>query len=343
MIFKKMRLITLITALFLLMTGFLSETVKAQEQESLVNEMKDLLKSEPFNVGILIQTKANFSLDDDGFNNGRGFGLGATRLRLGGNVDGGFNYVLQMDFRRTSSVVDAAVGYKSSDQFSIKTGIQKPDIGLDLQPNPGKTDFINRARLISAILNTREIGISASGKFDKLDYNIALYNGRGYSFSNDDRFMYLAKIGYNADMNNNSSLYLGANGALNTSQNESVGNTGLTSAEDRLIYGVFADYDSPVWFGAAEILISSFETTGGNDETITGAYVTIGNKVSDKNKILARFDHLSYDLIDSSSNLFVLGWNHQATSVISLQMNALAQFDENDESFGLAAKFQFQF
>lgn len=322
---------------------FLTLSLNAQNQEPLSDQMRDLLKSEPFNVGILLQSTANFSLSDDGFNNGNRFGIGATRLRLGGNVDGGFNYVLQMDFRRGSSVVDASVGFEVSEQFSIKTGLQKPDIGLDLKPNPGRTDFINRARLIGTMLNTREIGISASGQFDVFDYTVSLFNGTGYSFNNDDRFMYLAKAAFNFDVGTNSSLYLGANGALNTTQIESIGNTGLVSSEDRLIYGIFADYNSNNWFGAAEVLITSFETTAGSDETITGAYLTIGNKVTEKDEILARIDHISYDVRDISSNLFILGWNHQATSVISLQVNALAQFEDNNESFGLAGSFQFQF
>ncbi|REL33117.1 hypothetical protein DYD21_12735 [Rhodohalobacter sp. SW132] len=329
--------------LFILVMVLSFGTVQAQDQEPLTNEMQNLLKSEPFNVGLLLQSTANFSLTDDGFNGGRRFGLGATRLRFGGAIDGGFDYVLQMDFRRTSSVVDAAVGYRSSEQFYIKSGLQKPDIGLDLAPNPGRTDFISRARLIGVMLNTREVGVSASGNFDNFDYNIAIFNGTGYSLNNDDRFMYLAKFGYNVDMGNNRSLYWGANGALNTTQGASVGNSGLTSREDRLIYGAFAKYDSESWFGAAELLMTSFDTPGVGDETITGAYVTIGNKVTDRDELLARVDHIGYNEIDSSTQLFILGWNRQVTSLISVQLNALGLTGDGDESFGLAANFQFQF
>lgn len=335
-----------IVSIFILLLIFSGSTAVdsyAQDNEPLTDEMRNLLKSEPFNVGILLQSTANFSLTDDGFNNGRRFGLGATRLRFGGTVDGGVDYVLQMDFRRTSSVVDAAVGYRSSEQFYIKTGLQKPDIGLDLQPNPGNTDFISRARLIGTMLNTREIGVSASGNFDNFDYNVAIFNGTGYNLNNDDRFMYLAKVGYDVDMDNNRSLYLGANGALNTTQNENVtGN--LSSTGDRLIYGAYADYRSDSWFGAAELLMTTFESNQTpDDETITGAYITVGNNITERDQLLARWDHIGFKETDSKSNLFILGWNHQATSVISFQVNALAQFDDGDESFGLAGNFQFQF
>lgn len=326
---------------FLAITGI----SHAQNQEPLYDEISGLLKSEPFNVGVLLQSTANFSFKDDGFNNGRGFGVGATRLRVGGEVDGGFNYNLQMDFRRAPGVINAAVGYRASEQFAIQGGIQKPEIGLGLHPNPGNTDFINRARLIGTMLNTREIGVSVYGELDNFDYNLAVYNGIGLrSFNNPgDRFMYLAKIGYKTEMARGGTLYLGANGSLNTTENERVGNTGFTSRENRLIYGVFADYRSDSWFGAAEFLQTKFDLTANVETTISGMYVTIGNKVTDNSELLARWDRLAFNIADRSSDLFILGWNHQVTSLISLQVNALAEFEDNEESFGLAGNFQFQF
>lgn len=324
---------------------FVTGILHAQNQEPLYDEISGLLKSEPFNVGILLQSTANFSFKDDGFNNGRGFGVGATRLRVGGDVDGGFNYNLQLDFRRAPGVLDAAVGYRASEQFAIRTGIQKPEIGLDLAPNPGDTDFINRARLIGAMLNTREIGVSVYGEFDNFDYNFAVYNGIGLrGFNNPgDRFMYLAKFGYTTVMARGGTLYFGANGMLNTTENERVGNTGLNSRENRLTYGIFADYRSDTWFGAAEFLQTKFDLNANTEITISGIYITIGNKVTDNSEILARWDRLAFNITDRSSDLFILGWNHQVTSLISLQVNALAEFDGNEESFGLAGNFQFQF
>lgn len=337
--YNSVRSIFLFSLLILLTAG----NLQAQEQEPLAGQLENLLKSEPFNVSFLLQSTANFSLQDDNFQGGRGFGLGATRLKFNGNVDGGFNYNLQMDFRRSPSVFDAAIGYRNSAGFGLKAGLQKPDIGLDLQPNPGATDFINRARLVGTMLNTRELGVSASGAFDSFDYTVSVFNGTGRSLGNDDRFMVAVKGAFDVELENDGSLYIGANGALNSTQNERVGNTGFTSDENRLIYGAFAKYDSESWFGAAELLMTSFDGPGVNDETITGAYITLGNKVTDKDELLARWDHIGFDDTDSSSHLYILGWNHQATSVISLQVNALGQFDDGEEFFGLLGSFQFQF
>jgi len=325
---------------------FTSTTLFAQNNEPLADEMRDMLKSDPFNVGILIQSTANYSFKDDGFNNGRGFGLGVARLRLGGDLDNNFSYVFQMEFLRQLSVIDLALGYDFSDQFKVVAGAQKPDIGLDLQPSPGDTDFINRARLIGATLNSREIGISAQGELDKLDYNVAVFNGQGLDTNNDGRFMYLAKLGYTADLDGNQSLYAGGNAFLNTTQNVAVGNTGLVALEDRIAYGLFAEYDSDSWFGGVEFLGTNFDTVIGGvivDETINGFYTTVGNKITERDELLARWEHQTFDVLDRSSDLFTIGWNYQATSLISFQVNALAEFSGGEEAFGLSGNFQFQF
>jgi len=338
------KLILLLTFIFLTVSSGLSQT-----NEPLTDEMTDLLKSDPFNVGILLQSTANYSFSEDGFNNGRNFGLGVGRLSFRGELDNNFNYTFQMEFLRQRPVIDLALGYTFSEQFSVKAGAQKPDIGLDLQPSPGDTDFINRARLIGTMLNSREIGISAEGTVDNFDYTVSVYNGFGLrTLGNDDRFMYLAKVGYNIDLGGNQSLYVGGNGFLNTSQNEPVGNTGLFSMSDRIAYGVFADYDSDVWFGSFELLGTNFDTRltpAGQlvDETITGFYLTGGHKISDQNEVLARWEHQNWDVADRDFDLFTLGWNHQATSVISFQVNLLGEFDDAGESFGLSGNFQFQF
>lgn len=329
------------TAMFFMFTSW---DLRAQAQEPLSDQMTDLLKSEPFNVSFLLQSTAGFSLTEDFPQVEREFGLGATRLKFNGNVDEGFSYNLQLDFRSSPSVLDAAIGYRHSEGFGLEAGLQKPDIGLDLQPNPGATDFINRARLIGIMLNTREAGLSASGVLDSFDYTVSVFNGTGRTLGNDGRFMVAVKGAFSVDLENDGSLYIGANGALNGTEGEQVGNTNLISQGNRHIYGAFLKYDSDNWFGAAEVLVTTFDSIQiPGDETITGVYVTIGNNITEKNQLLARWDHIGFSKIDIKSNLIVLGWNHQATSVVSLQLNALGQIENDEGYFGLLGSFQFQF
>jgi len=325
---------------------FASCQLYAQQPEPFANQLEERFKSETFSLGILLQSLALFSFEDDNFNGGRKFDLGATRLDIRGRVDGNFMYRLQLDFRRTTSVFDAQVGYHFSDNFRLIAGAFKPYLSADLDPHPGNTDFINRARQVGVMMNSREIGVTALGESNGFYYRFGMYNGTGLSRGNDNRFMYTVRLGYDTDLNGGT-LGVGFNGAINQTRMESVGNSGLTSLGDRNLYGAFIRYDGEVVFGTFELLQTRFEAQqfNGNEETITGFYGTIGTRISQKDELLAQWDRIDYDLRDDTSDRFTFGWNHQATRLISFQTNLLIQFDsdEDDASLGIAGNFQFQF
>lgn len=318
----------------------------AQNQEPLSSQLNDLLKNEYFSLGLLLQSEANFSFENDNFNNGRSFTLGATRLNLQGKVDGGFNYRLQLELRRSPSLLDAQIGYTFENGVQVVAGAYKPFTSLDLDPNPGATDFINRARQVGTMMNSREIGITVLGDVGELNYKFGMYNGNGLANNNlgDNRFLYTARFGYSPEALGGE-LEVGLNAAINTSRFETVGNTGFTSVENRLLYGPYVDYRGERWFGAAEFLQTRFERADNNlDETITGVYITVGNRISEKNELLVRWDHLSYDVAPRTSDLIILGWNHQATGLISFKVNVLTRIaPDSDTQMGATGQMQFRF
>lgn len=316
-----------------------------QTNSNTVDDLKDRFKSEELNVGLLLQSVGVLSLDDDNFNGGRQFELGATRLDIKGDLPSNFMYRLQLDFRRSTSILDAQVGYRFSDQFRVVAGAFKPFLSADLDPSPANTDFINRARLVGTMMNSREIGVTALGESEGFNYRFGMYNGNGLQGGNDNRFLYTARLGYTVQLEDEGTVDFGLNGAINTSEGEQVGNTGLTSAGDRLIYGAFVKYNSDTFFGTVEFLQTDFELIGsGLDETVTGFYTTVGNNVTEQSQLLARWDHLSYDLTGTDSNRVVLGWNYQATQLVSFQVNGLLQFNDGiDNQAGLSGNLQFHF
>ncbi|MGM0744905.1 MAG: hypothetical protein ACQETF_06340, partial [Bacteroidota bacterium] len=171
-------------------------------------------------------------------------------------------------------------------------------------------------------------------------------NGNGRQLGNDDNnFLYTARLGYQVNLEDNGTVDFGLNGAVNTSEGESVGNTGLISAGDRTIYGTFVKYDSDTFFGTVEFLQTDFELAGsGLDETITGFYATVGSNISEQSQLLARVDHLSYDELGNDSNRVVLGWNYQTTQLVSFQLNGLLQFNDGvDNQAGISGNLQFHF
>lgn len=317
----------------------------AQEREPIADQLMEMMKNDAFSVSMLLQTEAVLSFQDDNYNGGRAFGLGATRLDFSGRVDNGFNYKLQLDFNRASNLMDARIGYHASDQFRIVTGLTKPALNRDLDPSPANTDFIDRARLVGAMMNPREIGVAVLGDIGNIHYNFGMYNGTGFSRSNDNRFMYTGRLAVGTETDNGS-FHAGFNGAFNQTRNESVGNTGLVSQGDRVLYGAFLEYNSRPVFGTIEFMQTRFDAQnfGGAEETITGFYATLGTNVSDKSQLLVRWDQLDFDLRERTSDLFVFGLNYQATRLISFQANLLAQFDEGEDGkYGLAGVFQFHF
>ena len=324
---------------------YLPLLLAAQNAEPMADRLTDRLKSDVFNVGILLQSNGVFSFQDDDFKGGRLFDTGATRLDVRGRVDGNYLYRFQVDFRRQVSILDAQIGYIASENFRIIAGAYKPYTSRDLDPNPGHTDFMNRARQVRTMMNSREIGVTFTGTPGQFFYAFGMYNGTGLSRSNDNRFMYTARLNYRAELEN-AHMIFGFTGGLNQTRNESVGNTGLISEGNRSLYGPFFEFDSPIFFGTFEFLQTRFNAAnfGGREETINGFYGTLGANTSQRDQILVRWDKLDFDVQDDTSDLFTLGWNHQATRLISFQVNLWAQYDaDEDPKYGAGGRFQFQF
>ena len=70
--------------LLLLIFFFSGSMLFARQNEPMADRIEDLLKHDVFSVGLLLQSEAVFSFNDDNFNGGRAFGLGATRLDFRG-------------------------------------------------------------------------------------------------------------------------------------------------------------------------------------------------------------------------------------------------------------------
>jgi hypothetical protein len=315
------------------------------QEEPMADRLTEMFKSEVFSLGILVQSEAYFSARDDGFNGGRKFGTGPVRIDMRGVVDRQFTYRVQADFTRQPVILDAQVGYLISGSMRVIAGAFKPVLSRDLDPSPGDTDFMNRARQVGAMMNSREIGVTLLGEPGNMNYRIGIYNGTGLTGVNDNRFLYTARAGYATDVDG-TSLEFGLIGAFDQTRGFRVGNTGLNSLGDRKLYGGFAGFDSGRFFGTFEFLQTRFDALqyAGAEETITGFYGTFGGRVNPKSELLIRWDHLSFDLTDSSSELITLGWNYQATRLISFTWNLLMQHNEGgDDQFGVSGQIQFQF
>jgi hypothetical protein len=325
---------------------FLSETTLFAQATTSSEILEEKLKTEEISLNMLAQSLARFSFRDDDFQGGRTFELGSARIGLRGTLDSRFTYRIQTELTNTPSILDLQVGYIFSDEFRIIAGQMKPFFTADLRVDPGLTDMINRVRLVRAMVRTREVGVAAVGESGNMKYRFAVYNGNGRAATNsDNKFLYMFQFGYDHEEDDGDGTWeFAVNAALNSTENETVGNTGQISAGDRLMYGGYVDYDSDTFFGTAEFLQSKFDLAGsGLEQTINGMYVTLGNKVTEKDELLVRWERIALDLNDANTDWFILGWNHYPAEFLQIQVNLTGRFQEGEDQYGASANFQFRF
>ncbi len=335
--------------LFLFILATVPVYAVSDYEEPKADMLREHLKSDAFSLGILIQATGAFSLEDTDFNGGRSWDLGSTRIDFRGTVDRDFTYRVRVYFLSQQQNIDARVGYRFSENFRIIAGAFKPYLSKELDPSPANLDFVNRARLVGAMMNTLEVGFSALGSYENLNYRFGIYNGSGVSgiaAQNDNRFLYTSRLSYLLQITDGHELEIGVNGAYNGSLDEDVGNTGLVSDGGRMTYGGFVEYDSDLFFGTIEYLQSRFDAVNFDlrEEKINGMYATMGVVMNDRNEILVRWDHLDFNLNKAGSERILVGWNYFPTSLVSFRFNALADFNSTDNTqFGLNGVFQYHF
>jgi len=335
----------------------------AGHSEPLAEQLRDRFKSESFSLGILLQTQGSFSFEDTAFNGGRAWDLGSTRIDFRGTVDRNFTYRVRVYFLSQQQSIDARAGYRFSDNLQVIAGAFKPYLSRELDPSPANLDFVRRARLVGAMMNTLEIGASVLGETGPLRYRFGMYNGSGVAGvtaiaeQNDNRFLYTGRLAVVTEPSGGHGLELGVNAAYNGSRDEDVGNTGLTSRGGRILYGGYVSYDGPLFFGTAEFMQSRFDVAGAGssdgeglaemadpEETITGMYTTLGVRVAERHALLVRWDYLGFDWRGDTSDRILLGWNYDPTSLVSFRVNALADFsDHAGTQLGLSGVFQYHF
>lgn len=335
--------------LFVLHTAMVQNpAVAAATDEPLADDLRARFKGESFSLGILLQTQAYFSYRDSDFNGGRSWDLGSTRIDFRGTVDRDFTYRVRVYYLSQQQSIDARVGYRFSENTELVAGAFKPYLSRELDPSPGRTDFVRRARYVGAMMNSLEVGTSLLGKAGPVGYRLGIYNGtgvQGMRGNTDNRFLYTARAFTTYELNG-SPLVIGASGALNQSPAARVGNTGLTSKANRYLYGAFADYRAEHFFVAAEWVQTFFDAPeyANRQETITGFHATIGYKVGRRHELLARWDYLSFDLHKNPRDRLLAGLNYYPTSLITFRLNVVFEPDPKAGSqAGVAAVFQYMF
>ncbi len=345
MIFKQIIAFPVI-CLFLLLNGF--SFADEGKEEPLADRLREVLHHEAFTLNALLQTGAAFSFDDDYFLGGRAFSVDNARISMRGTVDGRFFYRILFNLASEPNLLDAFIGYRHSEGLRVSLGAMKPRQTADYIPNPGETDFINRAKITGLLVQSREIGIAAEGDHEGFYYYAGLFNGTGLSGLNNNKLYGIGRLQYSfvLDDFDDALLRIGAQGSHGETPDVQSGSFGPMINGKRTIFGGDLRLEASGFLFATEYLRGNLETSEvpGGEENISGFYLTTGYWFSEKSMLLGRFQSYAYDKQDFRNNQITIGLTHLFTDLTSFLINFEAFLPEHgDAKYGVMAGMQIMF
>lgn len=321
------------------------------QENPLDSLLKNNLQQEYFTVNMLMQTEGRYSIGDEKIYGGSQFGVAQARISIRGNLDNGFFYRLYTNFSREPELLDAFIGYKLGEGLCITTGQMKPKQTLDFIPNPGATDFIDRAVITGKLVASREVGVAINGDYGDVSYYTGVFNGRNQlEIPEQDDLYFIGRLQYTFRDLVPGFIQIAVNGSHGGSASGKMGGSGPDIQSKRTTYGADFRLESNQWILAAEYLAGEYQLLNtSEDELMDGYYATLGYAVNEEVTILSRWQNYSLDnqginAYDMSSDMLTLGLNIQTTEFISFQVNAeMLMSDAQDNQFGLSGVFQLQF
>jgi hypothetical protein len=332
--------------LFISIVFMFSNLTRAQD-EPFTEQIKSTIQKEAFTVNALLQSGFRYSLQDDNFQGGRTFEAANARLSIKGILDNKFYYRLHFNFVREPNLLDAYIGYKINDAFLLTAGAMKPKQSLDFIPDPGSTDFIDRAIITGLLVQSREIGLSAEGEVGGFYYFTGIFNGNKHLRSNNNNKFYgISRLQYSFSDIVPGKLQIAVQGSYGDSQGTLSGSNGPMLRGERTIYGGDLRWETSKMILAAEYMEGLLETVDFPDtkEKISGYYTTAGYKAFEKTHFLARWQSWTLIEADEVNSQFTFGINQTFTSLASFQFGFDSFFPETgDNKHGFSMLLQVKF
>lgn len=317
------------------------------QEEPLTEQIRSTIQKESFTVNSLIQAGFRFSLKDDQFQGGRTFEAANARLSVKGMLDNGFYYRIYFNLVNEPNLLDAYIGYQVSKAFRLTAGAMKPKQSLDYIPNPGSTDFIDRARITGLLVQSREIGLSAEGSINGLYYFTGIFNGNKHLTSNNNNKFYgIGRIQYSFQNIVPGFIQIAIQGSHGESGGTITGNSGPMLRGKRTIYGGDLRMETNKIILASEYMAGNLETEEFLDltEEINGYYITTGYKAFKKTHFLLRWQSWAYVSRNIRNDQFTFGINHTFTSIASFQFSFDSYFPEvGEDKYGVSLLLQIMF
>ena len=307
------------------------QTVAAEGR--LYDQLVSQFQREYLRFTALIQAVPFVPLEEAEGNRER-FDLAAARLGIAGRLDGGIGYFLRGEFAKSPALLDVYVSY-GSDDARVLVGQQKVPFSREFITGAGDIDFVNRARVVRALVPGRQVGaafrVSPGG--GPLVLRGGVFNA---SFPGDlpqarRGGVLLAGRAQGTFPLGDGVFEAGANVAYDTPDTSD-----QLDVPGRLLAGADARLRLGRVLLAAEAIAQRVSDTPALDRD--GGFITAGFDVTEADRVLVRIDHFR------SENELLLGYNRTLTRAASVQANAAVPLDEDDPNPArLVFNFQLSF
>lgn len=269
-----------------------------------------------FQPGVLLQSIA--SLESEAPDGNNGFTLAKARVNVIGQVEGGWDYLVQTDFASSLSLLDARIRYGSNARLGITTGMYKVPFSREWLTSAAKIDFVKRSQVVSALSPKRDVGLTVRatpGNAFKLRAGIFNGNGRSLTGNDNNRLLYVTRIEYAPGQPTN---------LLTTGVNLSYNQAGKTPDDHRqLLVGADLRTTLQSFLISAEAIYAEQTHSTTADIRSFGYHVTAGYTLSTElfQQVLLRLDRYSPDVEADALTLIVAGYNINPVDVVGVQLN----------------------
>lgn len=300
-----------------------------QEAEPSFDQLVAAFQREYLTLGILLQVVGDYQHERT-LPGENGFTIANARVRVTGQLDNGFGYLVQANLASSPAILDAAARYRLVDAATIQAGLFKAPFIREFLTGAGSIDFVNRSQVVTALAPNRQIGVQVGGRpgAGALEYAVGAFNGNRYSAGGNDNsdLLYAGRLGFWPSIATsdrpNDRLEIAVNVAHSRDASAPIGAGFIPSfAGERTLFGGDVRWRFGPWLVAGEVITARLDFDGGPVAKPSGWHATGGYMLTRKSQVLARWDAFRPDGIAPDLDLLVLGYNLWPTRPTELQIN----------------------
>jgi Phosphate-selective porin O and P len=313
--------------------GLLGLATPLPAQDSLLTELAQRFRSRPLSLGALLQVVGDYQ-DRDRASGVNGFRVTNFRLKLSGELDGGYGYLLQTNFSAAPAILDAELHYQVADALVFQAGQFKAPFSRELLTAAGDLDFVDRSRVVTALAPGRQLGAEVRGRLagGRLEYAAGAFNGNGTGgrVNDDGRLLGAGRIGWwllGQDAKAARRLEVGANVAYSHDTDVALGPLAASFQGRRTVWGADVRYSDSRWLVAGEIVGARLASADSGTSHPLGWQATAGYRPVAQLQLQLRWDALRPDGLSPDGDLLVLGLRSWPTGAVQFRLDDLIDVD----------------